>query len=243
MENLCSSHAVWTFNDRYENATKDKTYGGFAEKWRGNKDFVVKIPEHLPSEIAASFLCGGVTTYAPLKRYNVGPGSKVGVLGMGGLGHYGVQWAKAMGAEVVAFDVVPEKAADAQKLGCDEFVLMQKEEQMEPHYNTLTHILATKVVNKCWDQYFKLLKSNGVMMLCDIPEVPLSGMSAFVMCGKQLTLAGTFIGTPTDIQECLNFANEKGVRTWVNTFPIDQINEVFEFVREAKPRYRAVVMN
>ncbi|GAN05807.1 hydroxyacid dehydrogenase [Mucor ambiguus] len=243
MENLCSTHAVWTFNDRYDNPTKDKTYGGFAKKWRGNQDFVVKVPMDFSPEVAASFLCGGVTTYAPLKRYNVGKGSKVAVLGLGGLGHFGVQWAKAMGAEVVAFDVIPDKVNDAKKLGCDDYVLMQKEEQMEPHYNTFTHILATKIVNKCWDQYFKMLKNNGIFMLCDIPEVPLSGMSAFVMAGKQLTIAGTFIGSPSVIQECLDFAAEHNVRTWVNTFPMEKINEAFEFVRQAKPRYRAVVMN
>jgi uncharacterized zinc-type alcohol dehydrogenase-like protein len=243
MENLCSTHCVWTFNDRYDNSTRDKTYGGFAEKWRGNKEFVVNIPDHLTPEVAASFLCGGVTTFAPLKRYNVGPDSKVAVLGMGGLGHFGIQWAKAMGAKVVAFDVVPEKAEDAKKLGCDDFVLMQKEEQMEPHYNTFTHILGTKVVNKCWEQYFKMLKNNGVFIQCDIPEVPLSGISAFILCGKQLTLAGSFIGSPSDIQECLDFAEKHNVRTWVNTFPMSEINEVFQYVRDAKPRYRAVVMN
>lgn len=243
MENLCSTHAVWTFNDRYDNATKDKAYGGFAKKWRGPAAFAVKIPDEFSSEVAASFLCGGVTTFAPLKRYGVGKGSKVAVLGLGGLGHFGVQWAKAMGAQVVAFDVIPDKVNDAKKLGCDDYVLMQKEEQMEPHFNTFTHILGTKVVNKCWDQYLKMLKNNGVFIQCDIPEVPLSGINAYVLCGKQLTIAGSFIGSPSDIQECLDFAAEHNVRTWVNTFPMDKINDAFKFVREAKPRYRAVVMN
>jgi D-arabinose 1-dehydrogenase-like Zn-dependent alcohol dehydrogenase len=243
MENLCAVHAVWSFNDRYENPTKDKTYGGFAEKWRGPQDFVVKIPDNFSSEVAASFLCGGVTTFTPLKRYNVGKGSKVAVLGLGGLGHFAVQWAKAMGAEVIAFDVIPDKVDDAKKLGCDGYVLMQKEEQIEPHYNTFTHILATKIVNKCWPTYLNMLKKNGIFILCDIPEVPLEGLNAFTMAGKQLTIASSFIGSPSDIQECLDFASEHNVRTWVNTFPMDQINDVFQFVRDAKPRYRAVVMN
>ncbi|KAI7889488.1 NAD and Zn-dependent alcohol dehydrogenase [Mucor mucedo] len=242
MENLCAVHAVWSFNDRYDD-TKEKAYGGFAKKWRGPAHFAVHIPDEFSSEVAASFLCGGVTTYAPLKRYNVGPGSKVAVLGVGGLGHFACQWAKAMGATVIGFDVIPNKVDDAKKLGCDDYVLFQKEEQVEPHYNTFTHIIATKIVNKCWDQYLKLLKNNGVFIQCDIPEVPLSGISGFVMAGKQLTIAASFIGSPSDIQECLDFASKHGVRTWVNTFPMDQINEAIEFVREAKPRYRAVVMN
>lgn len=242
MENLCEKHAVWSFNDRYDD-TKEKTYGGFAKKWRGNQNFVVKIPDEFSSEVAASFLCGGVTTYAPLKRYNVGPGSKVAVLGLGGLGHFAVQWAKAMGAEVVAFDVIPDKVNDAKKLGCDDYVLMQKEEQIEPHYDSFTHILATKIVNKCWETYLKMLKKNGIFILCDIPEEPLAGIPPLVLAGKQITIAASFIGSPSVIQECLDFASKHNVRTWVNTFPMEKINEAIKFVREAKPRYRAVVMN
>nr|ANJ04984.1 alcohol dehydrogenase [Rhizopus delemar] len=240
MENLCSVHAVWSCNDRYENATKDQTYGGFAEKWGGLQDFVVKIPDNFSSEVAASFLCGGVTTFTPLKRYNVSKGDKVAVLGLRGLGHFGVQWAKAMGAEVIAFDVIPDKVEDA-KLGCDGYVLMQKEEEIQRHLNSFSHILASKIVNKCWATYLKMVKKNGIFILCDIPEIPLSELSAFTMAGQQLTIASSFIGSPSDIQECLDFASEHNVRTWVNTFPM-KINEAIQ-VREAKPRYRALVMN
>ncbi|KAG0948735.1 hypothetical protein G6F61_009065 [Rhizopus arrhizus] len=243
MENLCVVRPVLSFSDRYNNPTRDKTYGGFAEKWRGPQDFVVKIPHHFSSEVAASFLCGGVTTFTPLKRYNVGKGSKLAVLGLGGLGHFAVQWAKAMGAEVVAFDVIPDKADDAKQLGCDDYVLMQKQEQIEPHYNTFTHILATKIVNKCWPTYFNMLKKNGIFILCDIPKDPLEGLNALTMAGKQLTIASSFIGSPSDIQACLDFASEHNVRSWVNTFPMDQINDALQCARDAKARYRAVVMN
>ncbi|KAG1469799.1 hypothetical protein G6F56_003051 [Rhizopus delemar] len=242
-ENLCSKHAVWSFSDRYENETKDKTYGGFADKWRGPQQFAVKIPDSFTSEVAASFLCGGVTTYAPLKRHNVGKGSKVAVLGLGGLGHFAVQWAKAMGATVIAFDVVPDKAEDAKTLGCDEYILIQNTEEIEPHYNTFTHILATKLVNKCWPVYFNMLQKAGTFIMCDIPEVPLEGLNAFMIAVKQLTIAGSIIGSPSEIQECLNFASEHNITAWVNTFPMDQINDVFQFVRESKPRYRAIVVN
>ncbi|KAI8976244.1 NAD and Zn-dependent alcohol dehydrogenase [Pilobolus umbonatus] len=242
-ENLCSTHAVWTFNDHYDNAHKDKTYGGFAKKWRGNQHFAVPIPQEFSSEVAASFLCGGITTYAPLKRFNVGKGHKVAVLGLGGLGHFAVQWAKAMGAHVVAFDVVPEKVEDAKKLGCDDYVLIQKEDQVEPHYNTFSHILATKIINKSWPQYMKMLKNNGVFIQCDIPEEPLAGIPPLILAGKQVIVAGTFIGPPGEIEECLQFAAKNNIRTWVDTFPMDKINEAIEFVRQGKPRYRAVVVN
>jgi len=242
-ENLCTTHCIWTFNDHYDNPTHDKTYGGFAKKWRGNQHFVVPIPEEFSSEVAASFMCGGITTYAPLKRFNVGKGHTVGVLGLGGLGHFAVQWAKALGAKVIAFDVVPEKVEDAKKLGCDDYVLIQKEEQVEPYYNTLTHILATKIINKSFPQYFKLLANNGVFIQCDIPEEPLANIPPLVMAGKQIIIAGTFIGAPSQIQECLEFAAKHNVRTWVDTFPMEKINEAIEYVRQGKPRYRAVVMN
>lgn len=240
-ENLCDEHAVWTFNDHLENG--DITYGGFADKWRGNKDFVFKIPDALSSVDASSILCGGITTYAPLKRYNVGPESKIAVLGLGGLGHFGVQWAKALGAKVVAYDVVPEKAADARTLGCDDYVLAQDREQLEPHWDSFSHILATKVLNENWNDYFKMLKKNGVFILCDIPEVPLSGLNALEMAAKQINVVGSFIGSPRDIREALDFAAQHNIRTWANEFPMSRANEAIQFVRDGHPRYRAVLVN
>ncbi|GAA5801587.1 hypothetical protein HPULCUR_007035 [Helicostylum pulchrum] len=240
-ENICEDRAVWTFNDYWDNG--DKTYGGFADKWRGEKEFAFKIPDKLSSVDASSILCGGVTTFAPLKRYGVGAGSKVAVLGLGGIGHFGVQWAKAMGAEVVAYDVVPEKAKEAKLLGCDDYVLVRNPKEAEPHYNSFTHILATKILNKNWDEYFKMLKKNGTFIVCDIPEVPLSGINALDMAAKQINIAGTFIGAPSDIEESLSFAAERGIRTWVNEFPMNKVNEAIKYVREGKPKYRAVLVN
>lgn len=240
-ENLCEKGAVLSFNDHYYSG--EKTYGGFADKWRGEKEFVFKIPEELSSVEASSILCGGITTFAPLKRYGVGPGSKVAVLGLGGLGHFATQFAKAMGAEVVAYDVVPGKAKDAKALGCDDYVLVQNPEEAKPHFNTFTHIVATKILNKNWDEYFTMLTKGGVFIVCDIPEVPLSGINAFNMVGKQLTIAGTFIAPPSDIEEALALAAKKGIHTWANEFKMDQVNEAIQFVREGNPRYRAVLVN
>lgn len=242
-ENLCTTHCVWTFNDHYDNPTKSKTYGGFAKTWRGNQYFAIPIPDAFTSEEAASFMCGGITTYAPLKRFNVGPGHTVGILGLGGLGHFAAQWAKAMGAKVVAFDVLPEKVDDAKKLGCDEYILINKEEQVEPYYNQITHLLATKIINKLWPQYFQLLANNGVFIQCDIPEEPLANIPPLVMAAKQIIIAGTFIGAPGQIKECLEFAAKHNIRTWVDTFPMDQINEAIDYVRKGKPHFRAVVKN
>lgn len=240
-ENLCEDHAIWTFNDYWPNG--DKTYGGFSDRWRGNKDFTFKIPDALSSVDASSILCGGVTTFAPMKRFGVGKGSKVAVLGLGGLGHFGVQWAKALGSEVVAYDIVPDKAADAKALGCDDYVLVNQPEEMERHMDSFSHILATKILNKSWDDYFALLKKNGTFIVCDIPEVPLSGLNALTMAAKQLNIAGSFIGSPDDIRESLEFAAKHGVRTWAHEFPMDKINEAIEYVRHGHPRYRAVLTN
>ncbi|KAI8967965.1 NAD and Zn-dependent alcohol dehydrogenase [Mycotypha africana] len=240
-ENLCEDHATWTFNDRWKNG--DVTYGGFADRWRGRKEFVFKIPDALSSIDASSILCGGVTTYAPLKRYGVGKGSKLAVLGLGGLGHFGVQWAKKMGAEVVAYDINEDKKQDAKDLGCDDYVLINQPDQVQRHMNTFTHILATKVLNKQWSQYFEMLKKSGTFILCDIPEEPLSGLSALTMASKQINVAGSFIGSPDDIREALAFAAKHGVRTWAKEFRMDQVNEAIKFVREGQPRYRAVLVN
>ncbi|KAF7721456.1 hypothetical protein EC973_004658 [Apophysomyces ossiformis] len=240
-ENMCEKQLIPTFNTCLDNG--ETVNGGFADKWRGDGRFVVKIPSELPSEVAASFMCGGVTTYMGLKQYDVGPSSSVAVLGLGGLGHYGIQWAKALGAaNVVAFDVVPEKAKDAAMIGCD-YVLMQDEDEVRRHYGSFTHILATKIVNKSWNHYLNLLKKQGTFILCDVPEEPLANINPGAVVGKQLKLVGTCIGSPKDIQECLQFAVEKGVRTWIDKFPMSQINEAIQFVRDGKPRYRAVLIN
>lgn len=240
-ENLCENHVVWTFNDCWGNG--DSTYGGFADKWRGDKTFAVKIPHQLSSVDASSILCAGVTTYVSLKRYDVGPTSKVAVLGLGGLGHFGVQWAKAMGATVVAYGTSNEKLADAKLLGCDDYILVKDSENAEAHLNTFTHILATKIVNENWDLYFKMLKKGGIFILCDIPEVPLSDINVYKMASKQITIASSFIGSPKDIEEALAFAAKTGVHTWANEYPMSKVNDAIHFVRQGESRYRAVLMN
>lgn len=156
---------------------------------------------------------------------------------------YSVQWAKALGSEVVAYDIVPDKSDDAKALGCDDYVLVNQPEEMERHMDSFSHILATKILNKNWDDYFALLQKNGTFIMCDIPEVPLSGLNALTMAAKQLTVAGSFIGSPDDIRESLEFAAEHGVRTWAHEFPMDQINEAIEYVRHGHPRYRSVLTN
>ncbi|KAG2197111.1 hypothetical protein INT47_004176 [Mucor saturninus] len=240
-ENLCEDNVVWTFNDCWTNG--DSTYGGFANKWRGEKEFAVKIPEQLSSVDASSILCAGITTYVPLKRYNVGPNSKVAVLGLGGLGHFGVQWAKAMGATVVAYGTSGEKLEDAKSLGCNDYITAYNSENAETHLNTFTHILATKILNEHWDMYFQMLKKNGIFILCDIPENNLAGINAFNMAAKQITIASSFIGSPKEIDEALAFATQNGIRTWANEFPMAKVNEAIEFVRQGKPKYRVVLMN
>jgi D-arabinose 1-dehydrogenase-like Zn-dependent alcohol dehydrogenase len=240
-ENLCDDHATWTFNDYWKNG--DKTFGGFSDRWRGDKNFAFKIPDAIPSADASSILCGGVTTFAPMKRFGVGKGSKVAVLGLGGLGHFGVQWAKAMGAEVVAYDITADKEADAKALGCDDYVLVQDAQHAKVHNDSFTHILATKILNNSWDNYFTMMKKNGVFIVCDIPEVPLSGINALTLAAKQINVVGSFIGSPRDIEESLDFAAKHNIRTWANEFPMDKVNDAIEFVRQGNPRYRAVLMN
>ncbi|KAG1392198.1 hypothetical protein G6F58_012560 [Rhizopus delemar] len=158
-ENLCAG-MITTYASNWP--TGEKTYGGYADKWRGDQLFVCKIPDNMTNENASSFLCAGVTTYAPLKRWNVGSGSVVGVLGLGGLGHFGVMFAKAMGATVIALSSSDRKRDAAFELGCDDYVVTSDVEAMKKYDNKLTHILCTGVGEDfTWEPYLSLLNADG----------------------------------------------------------------------------------
>ncbi|KAG2177400.1 hypothetical protein INT44_007911 [Umbelopsis vinacea] len=242
-ENTCSSgKSTFTYNSKWP--TGEEAYGGYADKWRGHSNFVFKIPDNMSNEIAATFFCAGVTTYAPLKRYNVTKGSKVGVIGIGGLGHFAVQWAKAMGAEVVALSHSDKKRGDAAQLGCSDYVVTSNKDEMKQHTSSLTHIICTAYSTHFdWPANLSLLKTNGTFILVGLPEAPMSGIPAGLLAMKQITLCGSIIGSPSDIQEMLDFAAKTGVKPWIQKYPMSEVNKAIEDFREGKPRYRFVLEN
>ncbi|KAL0089796.1 chaperonin 10-like protein [Phycomyces blakesleeanus] len=232
-ENVCMKGIVYTYSSYWENG--DKSYGGYADKWRGHEHFIFKIPDNMSNEIAATFFCAGVTTYSPLKHYNVKPGDKVGVIGIGGLGHFGVQWAKAMGATV---------RDDAKELGCDDYIVTSNKEIMSAHNGTFTHILCTNFSPDFdWESYLSLLKANTHFIVVGVPDAPLSGIPALLLASRQIAIVGSAIGSPSMIEDILNFAATHNVKPWVNKYPMKEVNEAIKAMREGKPRYRIVLEN
>lgn len=241
-ENICSGPRTSTYNSRWPNG--DKSYGGYADKWRGDYRFVFKVPDNLPSEIAATFFCAGVTTFAPLKRTNVNSKSVVGVVGIGGLGHYGILWAKAMGAKVVGLSHNDKKRQVALELGCDDYIVTEDDSQLASYKKKFTHILCTGTGSDFdWTLYLNLLRVNGHFISVMLPEWKLPPLSCVQLNSAQIYIHGSNIGSPNDIKEALAFAAEKDVRPWIQTYPMKDIHRALEDFRAGKPRFRFVLEN
>ncbi|KAJ2961271.1 hypothetical protein NQZ79_g3528 [Umbelopsis isabellina] len=242
-ENLCSKGMIGTYNGKWPSG--EKTFGGYADKWRGHQRFVFKIPDNMTNEDAATFFCAALTSYAPMRRHNVTKGSKVGIVGIGGLGHFAVQWAKAMGADqVVAFSHSDRKRDDAMELGCTDYVVTSNKEEMASFNGQLTHIVCTAYAdNFNWPAYLSTLKHNGTFILVGLPEEPLAGIPAGLLAIRQITLCGSIIGAPNEVQEMLDFAAKTGVKPWISKYPMNKVNEAIQAFRDGKPRYRFVLEN
>ncbi|KAG0846195.1 hypothetical protein G6F16_002762 [Rhizopus arrhizus] len=240
-ENLCAG-MITTYASKWP--TGDKTYGGYADKWRGDQLFVCKIPDNMTNENASSFLCAGVTTYAPLKRWNVGPGSVVGVLGIGGLGHFGVMFAKAMGATVIALSSSDRKRDVAFELGCDDYVVTSDVEAMKKYDNKLTHILCTGVGEDfTWEPYFSLLESNGIFINVNAPEFSYPPVPLFMQIMKQIVIVGSAAGSPSVTEEMLQFAADHNINAWYKKYSMKDVNKAIEDFRAGLPRFRFVLEN
>ncbi|ORY94376.1 chaperonin 10-like protein [Syncephalastrum racemosum] len=241
-ENLCENGLIGTYNSRWQNG--DKTFGGYADKWRGHQRFVFKVPDNMSNELAATFFCAGVTTYAPLKRYGCKAGDKVGVIGIGGLGHFAVQWAKAMGASVVALSSSDRKREDAKALGCDDYVVTSDADAMKKHSGSFTHIVCTSFAGCMdWAAYLSLMKANSHFIMVALPEEPLSGIPAGLLAIRQIALVGSCIGSPQTIEEMLEFAAKTGVKPWIQKYPLKDTPAAVQAMRDGKARYRIVLEN
>ncbi|KAJ6084526.1 8-hydroxygeraniol dehydrogenase [Penicillium sp. IBT 16267x] len=243
-ESYCT-RIVGTYNGRY--ADKSKSYGGFAEKWRGPAHFVFKIPNGLPSAEAAPLLCAGVTVYAPLKKYGAGPGKTVGIVGIGGLGHLGVLFAKALGADrVVAISRSSSKKADAvQGLGADGFIATGEEKGWAKKYSRSLDIILSTVSggDMPFSQYLRLLKRDGTFIQVGAPEEPLPQLAAFALIQKGVKVTGSNIGSPEDIRQMLQLAAEKRVLPWIQKRSMEDVNAALVDMHDGKARYRYVLQN
>ncbi len=239
LEQYCEPGNILTYNspDKYLNT---QTYGGYSESIVVDEHFVLRVPENLDPASAAPLLCAGITTYSPLRHWRVGPGKKVGIVGIGGLGHVAVKLAKAMGAHVVVFTTSPSKKEDAKRLGADEVVVSVDEEQMNTHARSLDLVLDNVSARHDVNAYLNLLKVDGTLVLVGAPEEPLP-VAAFSLIPARRNFAGSTIGSIAETQEMLDFCAEHNITADIELINIRQINEAYERLLKSDVRYRFVI--
>ena len=235
-EQFCPN-ATYTYNSPDKHGTAPVTYGGYSDVIVVDKDAVLRIPSNLDPAGAAPLLCAGITTYSPLRRNGVGPGKKVGVVGLGGLGHMGVKLAHAMGARVVVFSTSPSKREDALRLGADEVVISRDADRMAAHAGTFDMILDCVSAEHDLNAYLNLLRRGGNMTLVGAPDKP-APVNAFSLIVGNKSLSGSMIGGFAETQEMLDFCGEHGITSDVEVIAIQQINEAYERMLKGDVKYR-----
>lgn len=239
LEQHCANGATFTYNSP-EKHIGGITYGGYSENIVVNQDFVLRVSQKFNLAAAAPLLCAGITTYSPLRRWKVGKGQKVGIVGLGGLGHMAVKFANAFGAHVVLFTTSPHKKADAKRLGAHEVVISKHENEMKKHANSFDFILDTVSADHDVNVYLGLLKRSGTMTLVGVPENPLS-VASFNLIMQRRQLAGSLIGGLPETQEMLDFCAERGIVCDIETISIQKINEAYERMLKSDVKYRFVI--
>jgi alcohol dehydrogenase (NADP+) len=217
-----------------------QTFGGYTESIVADENYVLKMPDKLDPAAAAPLLCGGITTYSPLKHWKVGPGTKAGIVGIGGLGHLAIKIAKALGAHVVVFTTSPSKVEDAKNLGADEAVLSTDAEQMSKYAGSLNFILDTVSAAHDVNAYLNLLKVDGALVLVGAPAEPLAIGSFNVITGRK-SFAGSNIGGIEETQEMLDFCAEHNITADIEMIKMQEINEAYERLENGDVKYRFVV--
>jgi len=216
--------------------------GGYADRVRANARFVIPIPEPLESESAAPLLCGGITVYNPLRAHNINPSSRVGVVGIGGLGHIAVQFARVFGAEVTAFSTSATKEEEARALGAHNFINARESKAMKEVAGTLDFVLNTANADQDWGVLVQALRPTGTLCFVGVPPSPIS-VAAFPLISGLRTITGSPIGSPHQLREMLDVAARHGVKAQVESFPMAKANAAIDKVKKNKVRYRAVLAN
>lgn len=238
-EQFCKVHCAATYNGT-EMDKETMTFGGYSKHHVVDEAFALRVSEDQPLAAVAPLLCAGITTYSPLRKYKVGSGSKVAVLGLGGLGHMGVKLAVSMGAEVTVLSTSPSKKDDALKLGAHHFVVTTDPANLRPLAGTYNFILDCVSADHEMDKYLKLLDINGAMVLVGLPQNPVSA-KAFSLAGNNRTLAGSSIGGIKETQEMLDYCAANNITSDVEVIAITQIEEAYERTIKADVRYRFVI--
>ena len=239
LEQYCENGFTGTYNGPLFGGPN--TYGGYSDTIVVKESFVLRIADGLALSAVAPLLCAGITTYSPLRHAGIGPGKKVGIVGLGGLGHMGVKLARAMGAQVVLFTTSPGKAADALRLGAHEVVVSRDKEQMAAQANSFDYILNTVAAPHDLDAFTGLLKRDGAMTLVGAPAAPHPSPNVFNLIFKRRSINGSLIGGIAETQEMLDFCAEHDILPETELIDASYINEAYERVLASDVRYRFVI--
>ncbi|CAI1599355.1 Uncharacterized zinc-type alcohol dehydrogenase-like protein YahK [Serratia quinivorans] len=240
LEQYCENGFTGTYNGQ-DRQTGAITYGGYSTAMTVDQDFVLRVPENLDPAGVAPLLCAGITTYSPLRQWGAGPGKKVGIVGLGGLGHMGVKLARAMGAHVVLFTTSESKVEDAKRLGAHEVVISRNPEQMAQHTNSFDFILNTVAAQHDLNPFLNLLRRDGTLTLVGAPEHDHPSPQVFNLIMKRRRLAGSLIGGIAETQEMLDFCGQHGITSDIELIPMQQINQAYERMLKSDVKYRFVV--
>jgi uncharacterized zinc-type alcohol dehydrogenase-like protein len=239
LEQYCEKFPTLTYNglDKYLGGP---TFGGYAESIVVGEAFTLKVPAKLDPAAAAPLLCAGITTYSPLRHWKVGPGQKVGIVGLGGLGHMGVKFARAFGAHVVLFTTSPSKIADGLRLGAHEVVVSKNADEMQKHAKSFDFVLDAVSANHDINAYLRLLKLDGTLTLVGAPAQPLP-VSAFDLLMPRRSFAGSGIGGIAETQEMLDFCADHDIASDIEMIAIQQINQAYDRLLKGDVKYRFVI--
>ncbi|MGN2623417.1 NAD(P)-dependent alcohol dehydrogenase [Stutzerimonas balearica] len=240
LEQYCEKGFVGTYNGPAFGGGEN-TYGGYSDNIVVDEKFVLRISHTENLAAVAPLLCAGITTYSPLRQWKVGPGQKVGVVGLGGLGHMAVKIAAAMGAHVVLFTTSPDKREDALRLGAKEVVVSKNADEMAAHVNSFDFILNTVAASHNLDAFVNLLKRDATMTLVGAPATPHPSPSVFGLIFKRRRIAGSLIGGIAETQEMLDFCAEHNIVSDIEMIGMQQINEAYERMLKSDVKYRFVI--
>ena len=240
LEQYCENGFVGTYNGT-DRVSGDVTYGGYSTQLVVDEAFVLRVPENLELAAVAPLLCAGITTYSPLRTWGAGPGKKVGIVGLGGLGHMGVKLAHAMGAHVVLFTTSPSKIEDGKRLGADEVVISKDLEQMKAHANSFDLIVNTVAAQHDLNPFIELLRRDGTMTLVGAPEHDHPSPQVFNLIMKRRRLAGSLIGGIAETQEMLDFCGKHGITSDIEMIKMQDINNAYERMLKSDVKYRFVI--
>lgn len=240
LEQYCENGFTGTYNGQ-DRITGETTYGGYSTQVVVTQDFVLRVPENLDPAGAAPLLCAGITTYSPLHHWGAGPGKKVGIVGLGGLGHMGVKIAHAMGAHVVLFTTSPSKIEDGKRLGAHEVVISKDADQMAAHANSFDLIVNTVAVPHDLNPFITLLRRDGTLTLVGVPEHDHPSPQVFNLIFKRRSVAGSLIGGIKETQEMLDFCGKHNLTSDIELIRMDEINEAYERMLKSDVKYRFVI--